>query len=521
MSFKYVNKSVTTIFFYPLYRTLGVYTSSHNSSSLVISGTGRTVYSNPASPKSTFVDALKVNKSNISYSDSQLPLPVSVDSTVVIPDGNHSAYCNASSSSNLSLVMAGMGGNGSFHDDDLPNEACNSRNMNLDKLHARMLLSQQACPVDPLQGSDIYFQGPPRNNLMSEFLSDSVDVSVLADSNSAEIPGQGLILNGGGGGASSMVTGVGGGGGGGGGTGSMDMLGQAPLQYNPQSVFEDLDVDNLLRELEVVQPPSASDLGIPDPDIIFKDMAMGSVLMSDPLSTPVNGDFINGFSGISIQPVQAAGTLVTSVPMQPGNSGISVQAEDSATGDHFDIIKMMNVQLKPSAPASLGLKESNLLVPKSHIPSPLDSKNAVPPSPTTPYTPNPPTPMAPVQASAPSPPPPATPQTPKTPCTTQKGPFKVETYTEDEKRVVKVGIQKDLPVNQKFVAIQAASFSWEVNCKVQQCLKCPCDLKVAIDAQAELCESKCDPETAQLIFSMPKNCKSASKLVCVCVCVCV
>ena len=70
-----------------------------------------------------------------------------------------------------------------------------------------------------------------------------------------------------------------------------------------------------------------------------------------------------------------------------------------------------------------------------------------------------------------------------------------------------MSIQSNLPLDRKLIAMQAAMFSWEMNCKFDRCLKCPCDLKVAVDARAELCVLNYNQETVQLLFFMPKDCK--------------
>lgn len=460
---------------------MGVYTSS--ASSLVLGGTGRTVLSNPGSPKSTVADTLKMNQ-HTSWSDQQLPLPVYTDATMVIGEGNHSAYIAACNNSNMSLVMSQMAGSYGQESEDLPNEVCNSRNSNMERLHSKMLMNQHSIPIDPLQGNDVYFQEPASTGT-DYSTGDDVDISVLLDSHSMySVPPDKNR-------SSSMVTGLGG-------EGEIQNPGQTPFQYSPPAnVFED-PFDTMMRDLVT------NDVGVPDLDLLKLFDAGATAELgghTECLSTPVSSDFINGFDGMSIRPVQ--------VGQHSGSMTSESIQEQSATGDNLDIIKMMNVQLKPRAPASLGLKESNHMVAKEHIPSPAHAEHLVPPSPepmATLYSPI--TPGAPIQASVPPSPGPATPKTPKTPaCSSQRGPFQLTTYVEEEERICEISVRPDLAPMQREFATQALLFSLESHVKVSECLKHGCDLKVAIDAMAELSSSKFDLKTTTLQFSMPKECK--------------
>lgn len=404
---------------------MGVYTSSN---SLVISGTGRTVYSNPGSPKSVLLGSAHFNQrsgastattTTTSYCDSQLPLPVNADTTVVIGDDNHSAYVNAFSSSTLpmSLVMppqgaggvprGGSGGNNSNNSDELPNEVCNSHNSNMEKLRAKILMNQHSVPVmsggdgspiNPLQGSDVYFREPasiPGTDYSAGSNSHSVDISVLLDSHSM---GQCANEDDDSNGISSMVTGLGNG------SGEMAMgMGLSPsgsaLQLNQGHVFED-EFDTMMRDLMTTDLPpslgSANDVGFPDPELLkFIDSGdLGMTPTAECLSASISSDFINSFGGMSVQPVQAGQNqqqqqqqfqqqpqqFQPQLPQQSSGfplvgESVQVQEEQSATGDTLDIIKMMNVpQLKPTTPASLGLK-NNVMIPKGHIPSPANAEN--------------------------------------------------------------------------------------------------------------------------------------------------
>ena len=488
---------------------VGVYSSTQ---SLVINSSGRTVYSNPGSPKSSvnLATTLRGNNTSTSYCDSQLPLPVHTDSTVVIPDDNHSAYCNAFSNSNAHLVMPQMGG--AYH---LPNEACNSHRerAGASASGSKMLMSPHSFPVDPLQGgSSVYFQENPNSDPLSADFSaptassaEPIDLSLLVDSTPAGVlpPREGKA-------SSSMVVGVG--------AAKDDSL--SPVSFLPSNqanVFES-EMDTMIRELVTasVNGNPSLDMGIQDFDLLktFDSNGLDPALVSECLSTPTSGDLISEFGGMSIQPIQAQSqqqqqqgavtTPTTATPTKPSPGGWeAVQEQQSAIADDFDIIKMMNVQLKPSAPANLGLKASAThMVPVGHIPSPMHSENSI--SPSTPYTPNP-QPITPVEASAPSP---STPHTPKTPsCPSQNGPFQLRSYVEEEKRVCEIGLRGDLPPSQHQFALRALLYSMDIHQKMVECLSKPCDLKVAIDARAELCGAKFDQASSSLQFSMPQECE--------------
>jgi hypothetical protein len=390
----------------------------------------------------------------------------------------------------MSLVMSSQMA-GSHDAEDLPNEVCASHNSNRD---AKMLMNQHSIPIDPLQGSDVYFREPASigTDYSAGAHSDAdLDISVLLDSNSIDM-GHGVAHAESSSG--SMVTGLGG-------DAGITNLDQAPFQFNPGNVYED-GFDTMMRDLvtsDFTSLGSTADVGFPDPEFL-KFIDSGAQSLAESLSTPMNSDLINGFDGMSIQPIQAGSTDFV---------GESIQ-EQSTTGDNLDIIKMMNVQLKPSAPASLTLG-SNHMVPKGYIPSP--AAEHVPCSPAPPYTPA--TPGVPIQASVPKPlVGPGTPQTPKTPCCVQKGPFELKTYEDGEERIVQISVRSGLSFQQRQLAMQALLFSQEEHLKIKECVGGQCDLKVAVDAKAELVGSKMDVGTAALQFTMPKECKYG--LCCLC-----
>ena len=429
-----------------------------------------------------------------SYSDAQLPLAINTDATLVIPDENHSAYCNAFTNSNvaMTLVMSPEGESSGIFDDDLPNEACNTRNSNLERLHAKM---SNQFPVNPLAGSDIYFQHyneSPGMDFSSGAQYDSVD---MASGQCNE------------GGASSMVTGICATGGGGGvGEQYFHPIDMFPLQNNQKTVFEDDNfLEDQLRLLDTELLYSMDPGYSPEMDFLKTFDATSDNF----LSSPVDADFFNTFCGISTQPVQAQPQIGTASQIQNGES---IQ-EQSETEYNLDMIKMMKVPIKkPSAPSNLGLQGSNHMVPVAPIPSPF-SGNTVSPSsslPSTPYVTQPCAPVTPIQAVPPSPAPPNTPHTPATPCSSQNGPFEVKSYIDRKcgHRVCEVGVHEDLQPDDHRMAIQANYFSWETCLKYIECLGRPYDLKVAIDARAELCRPNIDHETARLQFTMPQDCES-------------
>ena len=481
-----------------------MYTNSQNS--LVLSGTGRPIYSSPGSPITTVSDALRVEKRNTSYCDAQLPLPISADGTLVIPDGSHSAYSTAFSNSNVPMTLV-MSQEAGPHGDDLPNQACNTHNANKERLNAKMLLNQHSFPADPLDGSSTYFRDCPSEGLSAESVSNDIILGQYCTTNGDV--------------ASSMVTGVGFAGEGGG-TITDENLQKSLL--NQGMVYEDFgeDIESLLRKLDCEEPQGGVDSILPDMSLLkFIDMSYSgsgsdASLPNPYAQTPVDADFINGFSDVSIQPVQVQ--TQNQVPVQTPVQNVESVQEQSAIEDDLDMIKLMKPQPKPKVPASLGLQGPNHLVPTAPIPSPLKLDTNVPPSPspTTPYTPHPPTPYgtqpytpnAPIQVSAPSPAPPSTPQTPATPRSSQRGPFNLNTYINNDERVLEVGAREDLALNERCMALQALLFSEQLARSFEKCLTVPCDLKVAIDARANLCGFNCDQDAGKLLFAMPRECKS-------------
>ena len=531
----------------------------HNS--LVVSGTGRT-YSSPGSPQSALFTATTTTSStfNQTYQEDQLPLAINGDATLVIPEGNM-AYANAFGKSNNPISFVGSQ-DGQLYGDDHQNEACSTRNSNIEKLHNRMLLNQHSFPVNPLDADDIYFQdysSSSQGNYLSAEAHSDVNLT-LAQYSSA--------------GVSSMVTGVGGGGGGGEGNGMeassdgfyLDNLGFPNTTFG-ENVYDD-DVSGIIRDFAI---GDNSELMAGETLEMMK--FFGTDMYSDPssfrppepLSTPVDSAFINGFDGFNIQyPVQAAETqnhslhqteeplsseslvealsnnssdflVVEDMPLEKVDSissrnqfgGESVQ-EQSTIEDDLAMIRMMKVPTQPPvAPASLGLKGHNHMVPTTRIPSPQSTAGSiVPPSPvhssqvpsSTPSTPYSQacasvTPVQVTTATPPSPSP-ATPKTPATPCTSQKGPFELSSYTESGKRICELGIREDLAPDQYNRAGQAVLYSLDSCQKFERCLQKPCDLKVAIDARAELCSFNLDQRLGKLQFTMPQECKCIHSVLC-------
>ena len=98
------------------------------------------------------------------------------------------------------------------------------------------------------------------------------------------------------------------------------------------------------------------------------------------------------------------------------------------------------------------------------------------------------------------------PDTPKTPsCPSQNGPFQLRSYVEEEKRVCEIGLRGDLSPSQCQFALQVLLYFLDIHQKLAECLSKPCDLKVAIDARAELCGAKFNQSTLQC--TIPRKCK--------------
>ena len=125
-----------------------MYTASHNS--LVVSGTytGRTSYSSsPSNPQAALITTSTFNHQT--YQEDQLPLAVNGHATLVIPEG-HLAYANAFGKSNNPISFAGSQ-ESEMYGDDHQNEACNTRNSNIEKLHNQIVLNQHLFPANPVR----------------------------------------------------------------------------------------------------------------------------------------------------------------------------------------------------------------------------------------------------------------------------------------------------------------------------------------------------------------------------------
>ena len=118
-------------------------------------------------------------------------------------------------------------------------------------------------------------------------------------------------------------------------------------------------------------------------------------------------------------------------------------------------------------------------------------------------------PIAPSMASTSSPAP-LTPMSLSCPSPSQNGQFELRSYVEGEKRVWEIGVHGDLPPSQHLMAVRVLHFSLDVYFKLVECLCKPCDLKVAVNARAELCElleAKFNQTSARLQFSIPDKCE--------------
>ena len=313
---------------------------------------------------------------------------------------------------------------------NLRNELLNLRNANA----PRMLLSQQHS--GSVQGdSCVYFQSAGQSQ------SSSVDLSQLADSSSMGMsegmrspPEEGEV--------SSMVAMVGG--------------GQSDMECDMENmIHEDVTSTNPSFEISLVLPDLDSEL--------------------DLVSIPLGSNLMGGTSIQLIQPENQLGSplpalipasRVASTPTSHTMQGMSAPEQQSNIEDELEIVKMLNVQLKP--PANLSLKES-VVVTEGHIQSPM-MEGFMLPSPTTACYP-----MVPVETSAPSPFLSAT-QTPMTPCASQN----LRSCIEDEQFICEISVWDDLPPFQHQNPTQAMDFSLETHLKLSQC----CDLQVTTDAKA-------------------------------------
>ena len=182
--------------------------------------------------------------------------------------------------------------------------------------------------------------------------------------------------------------------------------------------------------------------------------------------------------------------------------------------ENLSLIKMMNQKVKPRRVH--GLVAPNYSVPTSQLsPIPITA------SPKTPY---------PVQVSSPAasdhtPSPKAT-DTPITPSNSTKGPFSIRSFGDNGMRCFELGIREDLSASDQMMGLKALFYCCEMTKKFKESMDNPCDLKVANNVTANLCEFVLDSEGHKLISKVPRDCKCLV-LCCVCVyshvcsCVCV
>lgn len=470
-------------------RTSGVNMEAYtSSSSLVIRNDGRTVRSIPGTAPT---QVLNHHRRPISYSEEQLPLSVYSSPTLVISEDTRQAYDTAFNSSNAPVTLLSP-----LTGDDLPNEMCNSRNTNRQKL--RNKISQHSFPGEPNS-----FQPDFSASASSEVYNfGRIDMDIGASSE----------------GSSHMVTGLGGGVGAGGGGGGMldddifqlmDQMDPLLPQCDPVPVFEDdANISDLLRKLEE-SPHSCA----PSDLVILPDLEVFQAIDSSFLSATICSDYMG-------EPVQVRQEMI------PESHSWNQSSESGTVEDDLVIIKMMSS--KPAPPQSLRLqphmeeeqeRDSHIAAAMSapvklEFVSPSPAQNGpftpCPPTPlsATPYGFQPQTPMAPVQVSAPSPGPPSTPMTPATPCPpSRKGPFEMRSYKDADNRVLDVGINYDNPDETKKMAYEMNCFSLERCILYEECMSKAFDLNMAINARAKMCKFNFDRGTGMLTLTMPKDCK--------------
>ena len=137
-------------------------------------------------------------------------------------------------------------------------------------------------------------------------------------------------------------------------------------------------------------------------------------------------------------------------------------------------------------------------------------------SPKTPY---------PVQVSSPAAsdhtPSPKPNHTPITPSSSTKGPFSIRSYGDKGMRCFELGIREDLSASDQMMGLKALFYCCEMTKKFKESMDNPCDLKVANNITANLCEFVLDSEGHKLISKVPRDCKCLVLDICLCVCVCV
>ncbi len=227
--------------------------------------------------------------------------------------------------------------------------------------------------------------------------------------------------------------------------------------------------------------------------VVFNDQMAVAVRKTDfvpqtPDSAPAQYTQFSGHEDMMLPAiVMPEPTFTNTVNVQPTEES---KPKPSSIDENLSLIKMMKVKRKTGA----GLVAPDYAVPPSQL--------APKQSPQTPY---------PVQVSSPASldhiVSPRTPNTPITPSTSTKGPFSIRSYGEKDKRCFELGTRKDLSSSDRMMGVKALFYCFEMTTKFRECMSNPCDLKVANNITAKLCDFDLDSMTHKLVSKVPRDCK--------------
>ena len=171
--------------------------------------------------------------------------------------------------------------------------------------------------------------------------------------------------------------------------------------------------------------------------------------------------------------------------------------------DSFDMIKLMkprSTQQRPHQP-TVGITPFANTIPHSQIPG--LTATQCPPSPMSSIAPSPLPPLTPLSAT------PSSPMVPPTPKPQGQGLLKLNTFTEEDKRVCELSVPRDIPPEKGQAALRALFFISVMYPRLFECSEQGCDLKVANDVQAKMCEYDFHLvyDEGKVQFAMPKDCE--------------
>ncbi len=229
--------------------------------------------------------------------------------------------------------------------------------------------------------------------------------------------------------------------------------------------------------------------------VVFSDQAVVAVRKTDfapqtPDSAPAQYTQFSDHKDLMLPPLVVPElAFPNSVNVQPTEES---KQKPGSIDEDLSLIKMMNRKVKPKTGA--GLVVPNNSVPASQLFPKL--------SPQTPFPVQVSSPAAVDKATSPR-----TPQTPITPSTSTKGPFSIRCFGDKGLRCFELGIREDLSRSDQMMGLKAVFYCFEMATKFRECMSNPCDLKVANNISAKLCDFDLDSVGNKLVSKVPRDCK--------------